>query len=93
MRGLKRERRVPTGPCRLDLADYDKDYILAVLEGFYERASDHRRRMVEIRMSHEMLAKLEIEPECGGFLFCHVPIIVEESELPDTVELLLAPLH
>jgi hypothetical protein len=78
---------------RLDLADYDKDYILSVLDGFYERAGDHRRRMVEIRMSHEMVAKLEIEPACDGFLFRHVPIVVEESELPDTVELLLASLH
>ena len=78
---------------RLDLADYGKDYILAVLDGFYERAGDHRRRMVEIRMSQEMVAKLEIEPECGGFLFRHVPIIVEDSELPDTVELLLASVH
>jgi hypothetical protein len=78
---------------RLDLADYDKDYILAVLQGFCERASDHHRRMIEIRMSQEMLAKLEIDPDCGGFLFRYVPIIVEEYELPDTVELLLAPLH
>jgi hypothetical protein len=78
---------------RLDLADYDKDYILSVLDGFCERAGDHHRRMIEIRMSHEMLAKLEIAPDDGGFLFRYVPIIVDESELPDTVELLLAPLH
>lgn len=78
---------------RLDLAEYDKEYIHDVLSTFLGRAGDYGRRLIEIRMSKAMFDRLEIEKDAVGSRFRGVPVSVCDTGFEGTIEVILSPLH
>lgn len=78
---------------RLEVKDYDREYIQEVLGGFLEGAPRYGRKLVEIRMNKMMFDKLAIEEHAGGGSFRGVPIIIADTGFEETIEVILGPLH
>ena len=74
---------------RLDLADYDKDYIVSVLDGFREEAPSYGRKLLEIRVSRAMFDKLEFEQEADGGFFKGIPVVIVAMPFEDTIEVIV----
>jgi hypothetical protein len=89
-----REREAPVDDkLRLDLSDFDKDYIEEMLDTFLDNAGDRGRKLTEIRMSRPMSEMLGIEKTPEGRAFRGVPVIVAEAGSDGTIEVILTPLH
>ena len=78
---------------RLDLADCDKEYTQNVLDTFLEKAADHRRKLIEIRMSQAMADRLGIEDRRAAGSFRGVPVAVCDTGFEGAIEVILGPIH
>jgi hypothetical protein len=74
---------------RLDLADYDKDYIEDVLDEFLENAPSYGRKLLEIRVSQAMFDKLEIKSGAHGSFFKGIPVAIVGMPFDDTIEVVV----
>lgn len=88
-----REISIMDDTFRLDLANYDREYIQEVRDTFFEGAANYGRKLTEIRMSKAMSDKLAIERGNAGAFFRGVPVAVGDTGFEGTIEVILAPLN